>query len=197
MWIQDWSGFIVTVFGHRVFWNWKWNETYYEELDTAIQDLMDKDVRVLVYLTAHLNVLGDVYQSNEENDYFITTDDGERLVQDFGEFDVYKQNNTAFTFTDLKQFGFFPFHMQVVTCDLVKPDPSCNCVNPAREWYKQMMKENMLDLGIRGWMADFGEYTPTNARTKYPGNYWGDDHGNIATKKEIQTVYENLSMLCL
>ena len=42
----------------------------------------------------------------------------------------------------------------------------------------------MLDLGIRGWMADFGEYTPTNARTRYPGGYWGDeDHGNSLGEK--------------
>ena len=156
MWIQDWSGFIVTDFGRRVFWNWRWNETYYPGLDTAIQDLMNKDVRVLVYITAHLNVLGDVYGSQEEEEgYWLTTDDGERLVQDFGHFDV-------------------------ATCDIVKPDPDCNCINPGREWYKQMMKTNMLDLGIRGWMADFGEYTPTNARTGYPGAFWGDDdHSEI------------------
>ena len=36
------------------------------------------------------------------------------------------------------------------------------------------MKENLLDLGISGWMADFGEYTPTFARTKYPGAWWGE-----------------------
>lgn len=88
MWIQDWSGFIVTDFGRRVFWNWRWNETYYPGLDTAIQDLMAKDVRVLVYITAHLNVLGDVYQSQEDSEYWLNTDDGERLVQDFGHFDV-------------------------------------------------------------------------------------------------------------
>jgi len=28
-WIQDWSGKIQTSFGYRVFWNWRWNETFY------------------------------------------------------------------------------------------------------------------------------------------------------------------------
>ena len=28
-WIQDWSGKIQTTFGYRVFWNWRWNETFY------------------------------------------------------------------------------------------------------------------------------------------------------------------------
>lgn len=29
LWIQDWSGSIQTVIGYRVYWNWRWNETYY------------------------------------------------------------------------------------------------------------------------------------------------------------------------
>ena len=37
MWIQDWSGKIVTSFGTRVFWNWRWNETWYPDLDVVIQ----------------------------------------------------------------------------------------------------------------------------------------------------------------
>lgn len=36
--------------------------------------------------------------------------------------------------------------------------------NPqAMDWYKQIIKKNMIDLGISGWMADFGEYIPTDA----------------------------------
>jgi alpha-glucosidase len=32
-----------------------------------------------------------------------------------------------------------------------------------RQWYKdRIIKQNMLDLGISGWMADFGEYQPTD-----------------------------------
>ncbi|MCG8570967.1 MAG: alpha-glucosidase [Spirochaetes bacterium] len=36
--------------------------------------------------------------------------------------------------------------------------------NPAAfEWYKNIIKENMIELGLAGWMADFGEYLPTDA----------------------------------
>ncbi len=36
--------------------------------------------------------------------------------------------------------------------------------NPgAYAWLKGVIKENMLGLGMRGWMADFGEYLPTDA----------------------------------
>jgi alpha-glucosidase len=35
--------------------------------------------------------------------------------------------------------------------------------NPAgREWFKGVIRKNILDLGISGWMADFGEYLPTD-----------------------------------
>jgi sulfoquinovosidase len=32
----------------------------------------------------------------------------------------------------------------------------------AAEWYKQVIKENMINFGLDGWMADFGEYLPTD-----------------------------------
>ncbi len=36
--------------------------------------------------------------------------------------------------------------------------------NPeAYAWYKEKIKRNMIDFGSRGWMADFGEYMPTDA----------------------------------
>jgi len=36
--------------------------------------------------------------------------------------------------------------------------------NPmAFHWYKEIIKENMIGLGMSGWMADFGEYLPTDA----------------------------------
>lgn len=33
----------------------------------------------------------------------------------------------------------------------------------AYAWYKEIIKTNMIDLGLSGWMADFGEYLPTDA----------------------------------
>lgn len=36
--------------------------------------------------------------------------------------------------------------------------------NPeAMTWYKEIIKKNMIDIGISGWMADFGEYIPVDA----------------------------------
>lgn len=42
--------------------------------------------------------------------------------------------------------------------------------NPkAFQWFKNVIKENMIGIGLKGWMADFGEYLPTDARV-----YGGD-----------------------
>ena len=36
--------------------------------------------------------------------------------------------------------------------------------NPtAYEWYKNVIKKNMIEFGLSGWMADFGEYLPTDS----------------------------------
>jgi alpha-glucosidase len=36
--------------------------------------------------------------------------------------------------------------------------------NPeAFEWYKKIIRTNMIDAGLSGWMADFGEYLPTDS----------------------------------
>ena len=126
MWIQDWSGKIVTGFGTRVFWNWRWNETWYPDLDVVIQvslytsnknyfhspsseELAAEDVKVTVYLTPHLNIDGDVFQSGAEEagNWLTDINTNQTLLQDFGEF-------------------------LVATADIIKPAPDCNCINVGR-----------------------------------------------------------------
>jgi alpha-glucosidase len=41
--------------------------------------------------------------------------------------------------------------------DLTNPD--------AVKWYKQIIRNNMINIGISGWMADFGEYMPDDVIT--------------------------------
>jgi len=154
MWIQDWSGKIVTDFGTRVFWNWKWNSTWYPDLDTVIKDLDDEGVKVTAYITAHLNTEGDVFQDAANEDYWLKDANGNQLLQDFG-------------------------HFNVGTVDIISPSYDCNCINTARSWYKELIKENMINFGFAGWMADFGEYTPIGARSKYSARWWGEDHGEV------------------
>ena len=44
------------------------------------------------------------------------------------------------------------------------PAAMVDFTNPkAYEWYKNLIKENMIGIGMSGWMADFGEYLPEDA----------------------------------
>ncbi|XP_061187126.1 sulfoquinovosidase-like [Saccostrea echinata] len=53
-------------------------------------------------------------------------------------------------------FNFGEFFCGIV--DLTNPD--------AYNWYKGIIKKNIIQLGIGGWMADFGEYLPVDAKLK-------------------------------
>jgi len=88
MWIQDWAGKISTSLGTRVFWNWKWNSTWYPDLDTVIKDLKEKNIRVLNYINPHLNQEGDLFKAGNEEGIFLRQDSNidKTYIQDFGEF---------------------------------------------------------------------------------------------------------------
>jgi len=44
------------------------------------------------------------------------------------------------------------------------PAAMVDFTNPdAYEWYKNIIKENMIGIGMSGWMADFGEYLPPDS----------------------------------
>jgi len=46
----------------------------------------------------------------------------------------------------------------------VFPAAMIDFTNPAAyAWYKKLIKENMIGIGMAGWMADFGEYLPLDA----------------------------------
>ena len=68
-------------------------------------------------------------------------------------------------------------------------------------WYQEVIKREMIDLGLAGWMADFGEYLPTDVllhnkrsalleHNPWPG-YWAKvNHDAIkACQKENEILY--------
>lgn len=56
------------------------------------------------------------------------------------------------------------------------PAAMIDFTNPeAYEWYKGLIKNNMIGIGMSGWMADFGEYLPTDC-VLYSGQNPEDMH---------------------
>ncbi len=83
---------------------------------------------------------------------------------------------------------------QVATVDLIEPSSGSN---PAREFYKDLMRTNLLDLGIKGWMADFGEYTPTEARSQYANPWWGEQDQEEILHQVYSQVSIRLSLMAV
>ena len=97
-------------------------------MDKVISDLKEEqDIRVTAYITPHLNNEGNIFldNQNEKNLWLQNRDTGEILSQDFGQFNV-------------------------STVDIIERDPDCNCINTARIWYKDLIKTNLIDLGLSG-----------------------------------------------
>ncbi|MBQ2527376.1 MAG: alpha-glucosidase, partial [Spirochaetales bacterium] len=130
LWAQDWSGKIVTSFGKRVLWNWKWNPEMYPGLDAWIPELEKQGVFFTSYINPYLIKGKSLCDEAVSKGYLVKNSAGEDYFIDFGEFDC--------------------GHV-----DLTNPE--------AFEWYKNKIKQNMIAFGCKGWMADFGEYLPTDA----------------------------------
>jgi sulfoquinovosidase len=69
--------------------------------------------------------------------------------------------------------------------------------NPiAYDWYKEIIKKNMIEIGMSGWMADFGEYLPTDAII-YAGdaeshhNIWPDLWANLNREAIEESGFQN------
>ena len=129
IWIQDWEGRRVTAVGKQLFWNWKWDEELYPNLDKEIKNLNAKGVKVLGYCNPFLAIEKPLYKEATEKGYCVKNRDGEDY---------------------LVKITTFPAAM----IDLTNPD--------AYNWLKEIIKKNMIAFGLSGWMADFGEYLPTD-----------------------------------
>lgn len=129
IWCEDWAGIRETTFGKRLFWDWKWSQKRYPNLDTLIPSLKERNIRFLAYVSPYLCEDGELYPIAKQQGYFALNSKGDVALVDFGEF-----NCGVLDFTN----------------------------KDARNWFKQeIIQKNMLDLGVSGWMADFGEYLPT------------------------------------
>lgn len=85
-------------------------------------------------------------------------------------------------FNEAKANNYLALNQQGHVYELDFGEFDCGIVdltNPkAFQWYKSVIKTNIIDLGIKGWMADFGEYLPVdcvlhnNVDAKLMHNAW-------------------------
>ncbi|KAK8541975.1 hypothetical protein V6N13_137453 [Hibiscus sabdariffa] len=135
-WLQDWVGQRKTLIGSQLWWNWEVDETRYPGWKQLVEDLSKHYIKVMTYCNPCLALMGE--KPNKRRNLFEEAKALDILVKDkHGE--PYMVPNTAF---------------DVGMLDLTHPLTA--------SWFKQILQE-MVDDGVRGWMADFGEGLPVDA----------------------------------
>lgn len=158
MWMQDWEGQRRVAQGERLWWNWELDRDRYPRWGDMVGSLAADDIRVMGYINPYLH---DVETSGKGNYR-------RNLYQEARDLDLFIRRADG----SLATTGGANFLAYVI--DVTKPE--------AREWVKEVIKTEMLGVGLSGWMADFGEAlpldavlhsgeSPTEAHNRYP-EYW-------------------------
>ncbi|XP_058107452.1 uncharacterized protein LOC131251023 isoform X2 [Magnolia sinica] len=135
-WLQDWVGQRETMIGSQLWWNWEVDTTRYAGWTKLVDDLRSHNIKMMAYCNPCLAPIDD--KPNKKKNLFEEANDLGILVKDeAGE--TYMIPNTAF---------------DVGMLDFTHP--------AAGSWFKKILRE-MVDSGVRGWMADFGEGLPLDA----------------------------------
>ncbi|KAL7598928.1 hypothetical protein Lser_V15G26063 [Lactuca serriola] len=135
-WLQDWVGERKTVIGSQLWWNWEVDETRYQGWKELIRDLSVRHIKVMTYCNPCLAPMD--RKVDARRNLFEEAKKLDILVKDKNG-EAYMVPNTAF---------------DVGMLDLTHPHTAT--------WFKKILHE-MVDDGVRGWMADFGEGLPVDA----------------------------------
>lgn len=135
-WLQDWVGKRSTLggAGSQLWWNWELDEDRYPNWDRLLTDFSTENIRTLGYINPFL-VDASEKGNVKRNLYQEALDNGFLVKQESGE--AYPIDITDFAAGIL---------------DLTHPG--------TRRWIKDIIIDQLVDSGLSGWMADFGEALP-------------------------------------
>ncbi|KAI7488266.1 hypothetical protein KC351_g2120 [Hortaea werneckii] len=147
VWLQDWEGTHTQAGPYlnisRLWWNWENDEVLYPEWNEFVQNLRSEyDVRTLSYMNVFLTNVS-------------TKEDGYRrnLYNEATELGYFVQNTT----TDSPAVISSGPGLEAGIIDITNPD--------LREWFKDVLRTQVWNANISGYMSDFGEYTPVTSDT--------------------------------
>ncbi len=137
-WIQDWVGRRSTLLGSQLWWNWELDQEHYHSWDNLRSDLEDANIRIMGYVNSYL-----VDASSKENS-------SRNLLQEALDMDLLvKENNGDPYFVVGTVFD-------AAMLDLTNPQTT--------QWFKSVIQEELIEKGFSGWMADFSESLPFDAK---------------------------------
>lgn len=137
-WLQDWEGQRITSFGKQLWWNWELDRERYPEWDKKRAELKANGVELMVYI----------------NPFLVDVSA--------------KPNARRNLFKEALAAGYLIQHQDGSPYLILNTDFSAGLIdlsNPAaRAWIKQVIKDELISTGALGWMADFGEALPYDAK---------------------------------
>ena len=141
VWLQDWVGMRHSpIDGDRLIWNWELNPDQYPHWHTMVASWMKEGVRVMNYVNP--------FFSDPTN----LTSRYRRNMAAEG-----LENNYFVMHADGSPYEMWSLSVQFWMLDPTNPD--------AVAWMKQIVKDEVLSRPLScGWMCDFGEYLPMDAR---------------------------------
>ncbi|MDE9365330.1 alpha-glucosidase [Luteipulveratus sp. YIM 133132] len=139
VWLQDWTGQRRTSFGDRLWWTWQPDRKRYPDWDRLVSDLAAQGIRTTTYVNPWLV------------DAKPKGDNGIRNLWEEARQRGYLVKNAGGQPYQLDQGGF-----DAALVDLTNP--------AARAWYADVIATQVLTRGVDGFMADFGEGLPYDAR---------------------------------
>ena len=142
LWLQDWVGTHTTSAGTQLWWNWFLDETYYPGWRRLVDDIAKDGGRILTYI----------------NPFLTTTEGHDQLFQEA------KSKGYLVQHADGSPYLIRNANFMVGMIDLSNPG--------TRDWIKNIMKTNMVGTGAGGWMNDFGEALPLDAKLYNGANPW-------------------------
>ena len=138
VWIQDWVGQRTTKIGKQLWWNWELNGNHYPGWTEFTSDLKTKNIKLLGYVNPYLVALPDDSTAKR------------RLLTEAREHGYLLKDKNG----DTLDFKITSFSAAMI--DLSNPK--------AFRWFKSVLKEQLVTQGFTGWMADFAEALPFEAK---------------------------------
>ena len=144
IWAQDWEGRRITSFGKQLIWNWMYDPELYPGLPEYIKELNSRGIKFMGYINCFLAIGTTDSEDGPIPQHFLYN---EAKVKDYCVKDGVGKD----------------YYVKITTF----PAAIIDVTNAAAvEWIKGVIKKNMIDLGLHGWMADFGEHLPVDAVMK-------------------------------
>ncbi|MEZ4878826.1 MAG: glycoside hydrolase family 31 protein [Chitinophagales bacterium] len=134
-WLQDWVGQRTSAVGKQLWWNWELDNEHYPNWNKIYDTLQQNNIQIMGYINPFIVRVNGEKPNFRRNQYAEARDNNYLALNHNG--NIYQVQNTSFSSAIL---------------DLSN--------NDAIEWTKDIIKDELLARGLKGWMADFAEALP-------------------------------------